>query len=444
LDVMPRRALLVAPYFPPRRRVGSLRPFRFACYLEQFGWEPLVLCLATPGEALSAGEARHSEHVARIEMGTPFDRTRRHASGDFGVAARRVHPQPASDRSQRAGARWLSTLDAWVPLDTWAPLLAWHTRRLLPRLERLAPALIFSTADPWSSHLAGAWLARRLGVPWIADFRDPWTLCPYRGRGPRLTRSINRAFERHVFERASHATFTTERTLARYQAAYPDAASRMSCVPNGFDTALLADAVDAELEPLPAAAPVSLCFFGRFRALSPARAILLALGRLLERQPRARGKIRLVAVGELPPEDAALARQLGISDAFQSIAAVPYEQTLRLLRAHDVSLLSTAPERDDIVPAKLWDYLAARRPILSLGQNPDVAELLAARSAGLQLGPDATERIAELLESCVERKQRGEPLPIPSRPIASGVDDFDARRLTQRLAALFDAVSVPR
>jgi hypothetical protein len=438
--VTSRRVLLVAPYFPPRRRVGSLRPFRLACYLEQFGWRPLVLCLATPGEALSESEARRSEHVERIEMRAPLDRTRRHASGDFGVAAGGARDDNRSGPWQRAGARLASTLDAAMPLDTWAPVLAWHALRLAPELAAREPALVFSTADPWSSHLAGAWLARRLGVPWVADFRDPWTLCPYRGGGPRPTRSINRAFERRVFERASHATFTTERTLARYQRAYPDAAARMSCLPNGFDAALLADPIDAELEPLPAAAPLRVCFFGRFRELSPARAILLALGRLRERSPRALGLLRLVAVGELPPEDAALAARLGVSDAFESIRAVPYEQTLRLLRSHDVSLLSTAPERDDIVPAKLWDYLAARRPILSLGRNPDVATLLASRRAGLQLEPDATERIAELLDRCLCHKQRGEALPIPHRPLECRVDDFDARRLSERLAALFDAV----
>jgi hypothetical protein len=442
--VAARRVLIVAPYFPPRRRVGSLRPFRFACYLEQFGWRPLVLCLATPGEALSEGEARRSEHVDRIDMRAPLDRTRRHASGDFGVALRDARSQPGPGRWQRAGARLASALDASVPLDTWAPVLAWHALKLAPELAASQPALVFSTADPWSSHLAGGWLARRLGVPWVADFRDPWTLCPYRGRGPRPTLRINRAIERHVLERASHATFTTERTLARYQEAYPGAAARMSCLANGFDASLLADPIDAELEPLSATAPLRLCFFGRFRELSPARAILLALGRLRDRSPLARGRLRLAAIGDLPPEDAALAARLGVTDAFESVRAVPYEQTLRLLRTHDISLLSTAPERDDIVPAKLWDYLAARRPILSLGRNPDVAGLLASRRAGLQLEPDATERIAELLDRCLCHKQRGDALPIPQRPLECGVGDFDARHLTERLAALFDAVSSTR
>lgn len=439
-----RRVLLVAPYFPPRRRVGSLRPFRFACYLHQFGWQPLVLCLATPGEALSEGEARRSEHIARIEMRAPFDRTRRHASGDDGCVAGGARSERRSGRWQLAGARLAAAVDVSMPLDTWAPVLAWHALKLSRRLAAFGPSLVFSTADPWSSHLAGSWIARRLGLPWVADFRDPWTLCPYRGRGPRPTRSLNRAFERHVFAHASHATFTAERTLARYQTAYPDAASRMSCLSNGFDAALLADSLDAPLEPLPATAPLRLCFFGRFRELSPARAILLALGRLLERAPRARGRLRLVAIGDLPPDDAALAARLGVSDAVESIRAVPYEQTLHLLRAHDISLLSTAPERDDIVPAKLWDYLAARRPILSLGSNPDVAALLASRRAGLQLEPHATQCIAELLDRCLLHKQRDEALPIPQRPLACSVDEFDARRLSERLAVLFDALSARR
>ena len=417
--------------------MGSLRPFRFACHLNELGWQPTVLCLATAGEALTADERSRCRGIERIEMAAPFDRTRRHASGDFGVAV----PRARSERSAaRLASRLSSALDTWVPLDTWAPLIAWHGVRLLPRIARLRPDVIFSTADPWSSHLAGAWLARRLGVPWVADFRDPWTLCPFRGQAPPPTLAVNRAFERHVALRASHVTFTTERTLARYRAAYPAAAGRMSCLPNGFDGALLADPIDAELEPLAAEAQLSLCFFGRFRSLSPARAILLALERLLERSPAARDAIRLVAVGELPAGDAALASRLGVSDVYHPVEAVPYEHTLRQLRRHDISLLSTAPERDDIVPAKLWDYLAARRPILSLGNNPDVCALLASLDAGLQLEPDATDRIAELLERCLLHKRRGEALPIPSRPRERHVDDFDARRQAERLAGLFDAL----
>lgn len=433
----------MAPYFPPRRRVGSLRPFRFACHLERFGWRPIVVCLATPGEALSEQEARCSAAVLRLEITTPIDFTRRQAGGEYGQGAALEPRQPsrALRCAARAAAGLRDGLDTSLPLDTWAPLLAWHGLRLLPQLARLAPEVVFSTADPWSSHLLGAWLGRRLGVPWVADFRDPWTLCPFRGRGPAITQRINRALERQVFARSSHATFTTERTLARYQAAYPEAAARMSCLPNGFDATLLQDPVDAVLAPLPASAPLRLCFFGRFRPLSPARAMLLALGHLLEREPRARGKVLASGVGALPPEDAALAAALGVSDAYEPLPAVRYEDTLGALRRHDISLLSTAPERDDVVPAKLWDYLAARRPILSLGRNPDVGRLLATLSAGVQLDPLDTGQVAELLGRCLASKAEGEQLPIPTRARSEPIAEFEAERLTQRLATLFESLT---
>ncbi len=448
-----RRALIVAPYFPPRRRVGSLRPFRFASHLERFGWRPLVVCFATPGEALSDRERRCSDGIERIELRAPFDRTRHEARGELGQAAL-SRPAGATlcassgvaigDEASLALGRLVSALDASVPLDSWAPILAWHAARLLPRLVRAAPDVVFSTADPWSSHLFAACVARRVGVPWVADFRDPWTLCPFRGRGPRLTRAINRAFERRVMEQASHTTFTTERTLERYRKAYPAAAQRMSCLPNGFDASLLAAPLDQPLEPLAPTQPLRLCFFGRFRPLSPARAILLALGRLLERNPQARGHVRLHAVGALAADDAALARALRVADTFEPIAPVPYEQTLCALRRHDISLLSTAPERDDVIPSKLWDYLAARRPILSLGRNPDVARLLSTCAAGIQLDPDHTADVAELLARCLAHKQLGEPLPLPTRPREHDISEFEAHHQTRRLAQLFDALTAGR
>jgi glycosyl transferase family 4 len=439
--VTARRAVIVAPYFPPRRRVGSWRSFRFASHLERFGWRPLVICLATPGEAMTERELRQSAGVDRVQLAAPFDRTRTHASGELGSGATSGAGARSRGELARLGARFARAVDAAVPVDTWAPLLAWHAVRLLPLLRRARPAVIFSTADPWSSHLFGLWLARQLGVPWVADFRDPWTLCPFRAGGPAATRAVNRAVERRVIARASRVTFTTERTLARYRDAYPEAALRMSCLPNGFDAALLADPVDAELARLPSDSPLRLCFFGRFRALSPARAVLLALARLFERSPLTRRHIRLHAIGALPPADAALARALGVDQSFEPLPAVEYEHSLATLRRHDLNLSSTAPERDDIVPAKLWDYIAARRPILSLGRNPDVAALLARCSAGVQLDPAATATIAELLERCIESKRAGAPCPVPARPRQQSIAEFEAERLTGRLASMFDALT---
>jgi len=144
----------------------------------------------------------------------------------------------------------------------------------------------------------------------------------------------------------------------------------------------------------------------------------------------------------LPEADAALAAALGVSDTFKALPAVPYEHTLAALRRHDISLLSTAPGRDDIVPAKLWDYLAARRPILSLGQNPFVASLLETRGAGRQLDPAQTTAIAQLLEECVVNKARGEPLPVPGALATESLAEFEAQHLTERLAKLFDTLAV--
>lgn len=423
-----------------------MRPFRFATQLRELGWQPLVVCFATPGEALSDRERRLSHGIERIELGVPFDRTRRRASGELGrIAGARGggNGHAASPAARRAPwfAGLLDRVDAHVPVDAWAPVLAWHARALLPRLRAATPSLVFSTADPWSSHLLGGSVARALGVPWIADFRDPWTLCPVRGQGPRLARLINCRVERRMLQHASRVTFTTRSTLARYAAAYPEAAQRMVCIPNGFDAALLADPVSIDLERTPAEGPLRLCFFGRFRPLSPASPITRALALLAERSPAYAPRIRVSAVGELPEADAALARRLGVLEQFEVLAPVAYEQSLGVLRRHDVSLLSTAPGRDDIVPAKLWDYLAAGRPILSLGANPEVEQRLAELSAGVQLAPGDAAAAAELLARCIESKARSEPLPIPARPPKADarLAEFESRRLTQQLAELFEA-----
>ncbi|HEY6881693.1 MAG TPA: hypothetical protein VI299_26885 [Polyangiales bacterium] len=197
---MPRRVLMIAPYFPPRARVGARRPLRFARYLPEFDVTPLVVSLAS-ASAPAAADRDVLSALERFELYAPFDRTERPAHAPRGKARG-------------------SMLDTHTPIDTWWPLLVAQAGRVIERARKFAPDVVWSTADPWSSHALAMRVARALQVPWIADFRDPWSLCRVRTRGrPRWVQRIDAHAERAYIEAASRCTFTSERTTARYRAA---------------------------------------------------------------------------------------------------------------------------------------------------------------------------------------------------------------------------------
>ena len=191
-----KRALLFAPYFLPRRRVGSMRPFRFAIHLREFGWEPTVLTIEAPGQELTAKEARLLEGIERVAPRPPFDRTLQ-AESQLGSSSGQT------GGSARKHAYGLGTLDHQFPVDTWLLLFGLRYREILRTVERVRPDVIWSTGDPFSSLVVSRQLRRRFGIPWVADFRDPWTLCDVRSEGQwALTRAVNRYLERRIVEDA--------------------------------------------------------------------------------------------------------------------------------------------------------------------------------------------------------------------------------------------------
>jgi glycosyltransferase involved in cell wall biosynthesis len=422
-----RRLLVVAPYFPPRRRVGAERSYKFVRYLPELGIDTMVVCLETPGGALSASEQEALSPSERFELRTPFDRT-----SDARGAKRAL---------ERGSTR--ADLDRYVPIDSWWPLLMAQLPRVLRAARAFAPDAVWSTADPWSSHALARRIASAQQRPWIADFRDPWSLCRVRNQGrPSLVRAIDRRAERAYLRDASAVTFTAPRTTELYRAAYPEFAARFSTIENGFDPRGYPEPLDAPQANTAVApgAPLVLAFFGRFRALSPATPIVHLIARLRAVDARAAGLVRVQSVGGLGGEDLALAERLGVASAFVSVGEVPRERTLATLRAADLLLLSTAPDRDEIIPAKLFDYLAAGRPVLSLCENEDVARILQRTGQGEQFPARELDAAAARLRACIEAKERGEPLAIGRERNLEAVREYAAPRLAERLAQLVESV----
>jgi glycosyltransferase involved in cell wall biosynthesis len=308
--------------------------------------------------------------------------------------------------------------------------------------------VLWSTGDPWSGLVIGEKLSRRFDIPWVADFRDPWTLCEVRTDGkPEWTHMMDQRHERRVLGTADRVLFQARQTEANYRAHYPSIRNKTSTIYNSYDPDVFDDPVR-----LDAARPhavsegqdLHIGFFGRFRAMSPATLIIDVLSEAHRRHGGVAGRIKIHPFGPLNADDERLSKERGVFEQFEPAPAVPLEKSLDVLGRFDILLVSTDQRRDEIIPAKLLEYLAAARPILSMSANPEVGGILEKTGAGIQPGPDAIEAVADLLVECVASKEEGVPLPIPFRLNAAEVTRFDARTTTQELAAVFDDVLTAR
>ena len=417
-----------------------MRPFRFAIHLREFGWEPTILTIASPGAQLTDKEAHLLKGIRVLSISSPIDRTFRSES-QLGT------PSGKGGRSrQGAPAPWIAALDRQFPVDTWLPLFAAKFGTMLRQAAEVNPQVVWATGNPWSGLVAGQWLSKRLGVPYIADFRDPWTLSEVHTREKwAWVQRIDKRAERRVVAGADVLMFQTRRLADAYRERYARLDPATVVIGNSFDPDVFDDPISVEsrfnredvlLDP---SSMLRIGFFGRFRAISPAAPIMDVLVELRKRQASLVERVCVHSFGPLSETDAAQARTHGLEGQFVCEDPVPLERALSTLRRFDLLLVITDMHPRHVVPAKIFEYLAVGRPMLSLSPNLEVGEMLQRTGTGVQI-QDKTAAV-RLLTDCIHARELGQPLPIPFDPKPEEIMRHDARATTREFVRTLDALA---
>lgn len=348
-----RRVLIVAYYFPPIGGIGSIRLAGFANHLPEFGWKPTVLA------------PRETPHARDDALLFPEERViRSHSVEPSRIAAllRRGGAQgPVGSKRSAVRAAALRTLlypdsqVGWYPGATLAGLRA---------LRADSFDAIYSSSFPITAHLVARTLSRRGRLPWVAEFRDPWsdTLPPgrRRRRAAGLEATIARQAARVILPTPTWASYLS----ARWQAP-------VSVVPNGHDVG-----------GSPASPPNDpvLTHLGSFY---PDRQSLEALWKGLAalREGGQDPMPRVRFIGELDPAISAQASAAGVSELVEATGFVPHQRAMDLLGQSSMLFASggigAGPVDRGWIPAKLFEYVATALPILYLGDShSDAAALL--------------------------------------------------------------------
>jgi hypothetical protein len=406
---------MIAYHFPPLAgSSGIQRTLRFVQHLPALGWQPLVLS-ADP----RAYEKTSDDLLADVPPGTEVRRafaldTARHLQFKgryFGAMAR---PD-----------RWMSwRFDA--------------VRQGLRMVREFRPDVIWSTYPIATAHVIGSALHRRTGLPWIADFRDPMAQDGYPA-DPK-TWQMYKAIEEDAVTRAHWSVFTTPGAAQEYRERYPRAAGQIRVLENGYDEESFASASasQAVARPQRGEEPLVLLHSGIVypaerdpTQLFVALSMLRASGRLGPAQLRLR--FRASVHDELLK---ALGTQHGVSDMVELCPAVPYRQALAEMMEVDALLVMQASNCNAQIPAKIYEYLRAGRPILALTDPVgDTAGVL--RDAGLDTMArlDSAEDIAQRLVAFVDAVRTGRA-PLAQ---ADAVRRASRRGRSQALADMLDS-----
>lgn len=399
------RLLLVTYYYPPSGGSGVQRPLKMSRYLPTFGWDVTVL---TVDPAYAAYPDPDPSMLADVPPGVTVERTR--AWDPYAAYARLLGAKKddlvgVGGLKAAEGNGLAPRLAAWLRANVflpdarvgWVPFALKRARAL--HADRPFDAVV-TTAPPMSLHLVGLAFARATGVPWIADFRDPWTDRYDLQRLPRsrAALALDRAMERAVLRRASRVV-TVSPALARSLEARRG--KPVDVIPNGFDAAdFLGD--DPPRDP----SVFTLSFVGNLSEHYDLRALWAAMARLSD------PALRLRLVGNAAPRLLAEAEAAGVSGQIETVAYVPHAEAVAAMRAADALLLPIprADGAEGILTGKLFEYLAAGRSVVGIGpEDGDAAHIVRDARAGRFFDWDDANGLAAYLADLLAAWRSGTP-----------------------------------
>lgn len=432
--------LFIAYFFPPVGGAGVQRALSFARYLPQEGVLPTVI----------AGP------VAADERWSPVDVSLVAAVPD-GV---RVHR--TSGPAPETGGRARSRIERWLCRPS--AFGSWWIRSAVELGGRLATSerLILATMSPFESGEAARQLSERLGIPWVADLRDPWALDEMQVYPSALHRRVEMRRMERLLSTAAGIVMNTPEAATALRESFPALSRKpVAAITNGFDTADFDRAPPAQR-----AETFRIVHTGYLhtdmglwlrkrshRVLGGARAgvdiltrshaaLLEALDLWCARRPEVRRRFELVLAGSATDGDRGIVARSPLADAVRFPGYLSHTESVELVRSADLLFLPMhdlpAGQRSRIVPGKTYEYMAAGRPILAAVPDGDARDFLERCGTALLCRPGDVAGMAGILDDVYDGWVRGEP---SVRQDASYVGQFERRDLARRLASFLEGLT---
>jgi glycosyltransferase involved in cell wall biosynthesis len=414
-----KRVLIVSYFFPPVSNMGSHRILRFVRHLREFGWEPVVLT------GKSAGWTTTDEHLLR-QIPTDIEVLR---VGGFDLTEIWQKLRGGGGGQDSVGATPSRSQGLTTFLNRWVMIPDKYFPWIRPATQAGAAvkniAAIYSTSDPLSDHLVARRIARRTGVPYVAEFRDLWLGSPYfaRAHPTSVHRAWHARLERRVVTEAA-SIVGLSRGIADYFAL--NYSKPAEVIYNCFDP--------GEYGPTAGSDSVfTVVYAGALYSSRSPEPFLAGFAEFVKHHPSA----RFAVVGGSPDLDLpAMVARLGLGGHVELVGRVPHAEALRRMQDASVLLAVQSPEDDVHVPGKLFEYIGARRPILAVSRPCEVAELITRHQLGWVAKPETGDIAAKLTEAHAAWQTRGH-----DGLALTAADRFGTRARTRQLAELLEKVS---
>lgn len=434
------RVLFISYFFPPTGGAPAQRSLKFARFLPQEGYLPIIL--TGPGTSHDQWTPHDPSLSKELPEGVPVFRVRTPVPGPRKKALRRAE-------------RWLnlsSTFARWWIDEA--------TREGEAALASQGATLIYASMSPFESAPVAAALSRKHGIPWVADLRDAWAVDEIQTYPSAVHRKLAQREMHRLLSSAAVIIMNTPEAEVRLKEVFPDFERKsVVTITNGFDSEDFNDPVPAKNT-----GKFTIVHAGSFltdsgllhrkrrrfyeglggcdpgvdTATRSHLVLFEAIDRWMNADPSVKNHLEIVFAGNAP-------RSASPSDLEKRILALtrfegylPRHESLGIVRTADLLFLAMhnlpVGQRSTSAPSKIYEYMASGRPILAAVPDSDARDFMSQSGTASVCRPDDADAMVAILQSAYATWQAGKPLP---RSNAEFLRRFERRTLTRTLAAQF-------
>ncbi len=422
-----KKVLVITYYWPPSGGGGVMRWLKMSKYLPELGWQPIIYTPENPDASIEDNSLQKEIHpdtlVLKYPIWEPYNIYRYLTGKKKGTKFKAGYVSEASSGS------WGNKLSVFIRGNLLIPdpRTFWikpSIKFLSKYLKQNPVDLIISTGPPHSMHLIALGLKKQFDTVWVADFRDPWTDIDFYHK-LRLTHwadKKHRSLEMKVLEKADHVV-TVSPNCAKDLSKIPN--KKVEVIHNGFDPE------DFEELPFPSNNLFCIAHFGAFNRDRNPEVLWKVLGKLAEEDKTFKEKLCIRLIGQTDESVIQSIKQNRLNEHLVLTDHLPHKEGLKELARSQVLLLpiNDAPNARGILPGKMYEYMALKRPILAIGPgDSDFTHILNETKTGVAFDFNDSVGIKKAIENYFQLFTE-ERLHVES----SAFEKFSRKNLIQKL-----------
>lgn len=441
-ETMKKKVLIITYYFPPINRGGIIRTLKFVKYLPSYRWNSIVLtssdefCDPSVYDSSLLNEVPSDTKICRVGSLNPVNFINQRQKQDDEEKNRDLYGNKSFQQEQLVKRLFKSIYKIINYILIPDANILWAFPAIIKAKKLVQTddiSLIYTTSPNHSTHLIGYVLKKVTGIPWVADFRDGWTENPLFKTSYKIRASIEKYMERKVLESADKIICATEPIACELKSAHTFIEStKFIVITNGFDLDDFKNINNNE------STRFTITYTGKLDNIKTPNYFIKALKQLADEHKELKQKMQVFFVGSFPENSKYRIKELHIENIIRPVGYVSHRESVRYQLQTDVLLLILFEEEDGsaVHPGKLFEYIAAKKPILALTPKGITADIIKSEGLGKVVPSRDIDAIKDAIYEMYLQYKQG-TLELKN---AKSYEKFERKELTRQLAKVFDDV----